>query len=175
MAALATIGPALSGLAGAGGAAAASPGLMGGLSAFSKVAGGVASFSQSKSNAGLMRELGVIGANDERRRTRLILGKQRVAASASGIDANSGSALDIQSEAALDGEVAALRAKFGFDARADAETYVGRQALVGSAVNATGTILGNRLTRLGQNPKMKTRTSTRLTDGVDPAGFEGMA
>ncbi len=129
-----------------------------GISAFSQIGGGIASFSQGKSNASMLRKLGVISADEERVRTRRILGAQQAAAAASGIDPTSGSAMDVQGDTALEGEIAALMAKFDYDAQAAVVKGEATESLMAGFQNAAGTILGTQLDKLGQNP----RTTKRL-------------
>ncbi len=134
-----------------------------GISAFSQIGGGIASFSQGKSNASMLRKLGVISADEERVRTRRILGAQQAAAAASGIDPTSGSAMDVQGDTALEGEIAALMAKFDYDAQAAVVKGEATESLMAGFQNAAGTILGTQLDKLGQNP----RTTKRLF-GLNP-------
>jgi hypothetical protein len=146
-----------------------------GLSAFSQIGGGVASFAQGKKNAKMLKELGVISAREERVRTARLLGAQQTAAAASGIDPTSGSALDVQAETALEGEIAALMAQFDYDSQAEVARNEGTQALIGGFQNAAGTILGGQLAKLGQNPRTPTPTSykapARNFNAADYSGY----
>ena len=130
-------------------------GIGSGISAFGQIGGGIASFSQGKSNASMLRKLGVISAEEERVRTRRILGAQQSAAAASGIDPTSGSALDVQGDTALEGEIAALMAKFDYDAQAAVVEGEATESLISGFQNASSTILGTQLDKLGQNPRTR--------------------
>ena len=136
-----------------------------GISAFSQIGGGIASFAQGKNNASMLRKLGVISADEERVRTRRILGAQQAAAAASGIDPTSGSAMDVQGDTALEGEIAALMAKFDYDAQAAVVEGEATESLMAGFQNAAGTILGTQLDKLGQNP--------RTRDSGTPEGGSG--
>jgi hypothetical protein len=131
-----------------------SAGLIGVLGAqgLTQVLGGVAANRQAKENADILEDLGIVAAEDTRREVRSLIGSQRAAVAASGGDPNVGSALDLTAESASEGELAALRAQFGFDARAAVAENEGRAALVSGITGGIGTILGGSLTALGQNP-----------------------
>lgn len=100
-------------------------------------------------NALVIEELGRQAASEERRVTRRLLAKQRVGFAKSGVVGSTGSALDILLDTALEGEVIAMRAKFGFDSEAFKERLRGIQAEFQGDVIANnalasglGTILG---------------------------------
>jgi len=166
-------GAGLTGLGSLGGVGLAD--VSGGLSAFSQIGGGIASFVQGKKNAKMLKELGIIAAREERVRTARLLGAQQTAAAASGIDPTSGSALDVQAETALEGEIAALMAQFDYDSQAEVARNEGTQALIGGLQNAAGTILGGQLAKLGQNPRTRTPTSykapARNFNAADYSGY----
>ncbi len=150
--------------AGAGGiGAAGGAGGFGGLNSFGKLGllssaagglsqifGGIAAKNQADKNADLLRKLGIASAEEARREVRALQGAQINAHTG---DATQGSALDIAADTAVEGEVAARRAQFQFDARASAEEDAGLQALVASITKGTGTILGGTVKALGQVPK----------------------
>jgi len=136
---LATAGPALGGLSG----------ISTGLGAFSQIGGGLAQFHQAKANAKALNRIGKIEAADVRRQTRRLLGREQVAAAASGVDPTQGSALDIQAEAALEGEVAALRARFARDSQARAIKAEGKAALIRGISGASSSLLGGLAGQLG--------------------------
>ena len=137
--------------------------------AFSQLAGGIGTFAQSQSVAKGHRRIGRIEAAQVRRDTRRLIGRQQVTAAANGVDPSSGSSLDIQAEAALDGEVSALRARFARDSHAAAIESEGRGALFASFGRAGKTLLG------GMKPT-RARSRAGETDLIsDPADFSGFA
>ena len=121
-----------------------------GASALGQLAGGIGQASQANANAKLLKRIGAIEANEVRRDTRRFISRQQQAAAASGIVANTGSALAVQSESAVEGEVAALRAQFAQTSRARAIKAEGRAALISSIGAAGKTILGGAAKQLGR-------------------------
>lgn len=91
-----------------------------GTGVFSEIGGGVAQFRQGRANARIMSDIGKMEAADSRREGRRIIGSQRVAAAASGIDPNTGSSLDIQAQQSVENEVTALRTLFARKSQAAA-------------------------------------------------------
>lgn len=84
-----------------------------------------------------------------RRRTRLLVGEQRVAAAAQGIDANSGVAMDLQDQAQMHGAADeatirknAWREAWGIRTQASNQRLEGRYAARAGTNNAIGTGLG---------------------------------
>jgi hypothetical protein len=147
---------------GTGAVAGAGPGGLGGLNAFgglgllssaagglSQIFAGIAAKNQADQNAKVLKRLGVAAAEEARRDLRALQGAQ---INAHPGDATEGSALDIAADTAVEGEVAARRAQFQFDAQAIAEEDAGLQALVASITRGSGTILGGTVKALGQVP-----------------------
>lgn len=144
--------------AGAGGFDTAS-----GLSAISgltQILGGVAANRQAQANADLAEELGLLAADDVRREGRALEGAQRAAATTV-----TGSALDIILADAVETEVDALRAKFGFDAAAVVSENQGTAALIASIVRGTGSVLGGIQRSRNATPRTRTPLGAAPTGG----------
>ena len=132
-----------------------------------QILGGVAADRQAQDNADILEKLGIVAQQDTMRETRRLIGSQRAAAAASGGDPNSGSNLDIQLESSAEGTLEALRARFGFKARAVAAENEGKAAFVSGITSGVGTILGGSVAALGQNPSTTAVPAGRLRAGVD--------
>ncbi len=85
------------------------------------------------------------------RGTRDLVGAQRAAAT----DPNSGSALDLQLDAIIEGELAAMRAIWEAEVSATRSENVARAAIPTAAAKATGTLLGAGMTAFGSLPQKR--------------------
>jgi hypothetical protein len=115
--------------------------------AIAQIMAGVTARDQENENAKLLEALGLVNADEERRFTRSIIASQ-IAADTSG----GGSAEDIILDTAVEGEVAALRKAFGFDAAASAARARGDSARQVGITRGVGTILGGFQRQLAQTP-----------------------
>lgn len=117
-----------------------------------QVSGGVAAYLQANDNARALRRIGRINASDRRREVRAVIGAQRASQAASGIELSSGSALDLRAMTAGEGELDALRLRFGARAAASVQEARGRSALASAATSGVNTILGGFMRKFGQAP-----------------------
>lgn len=134
-----------------------------GLQAIAQVAGGVSANRQADRNAKITRRVGEINAREIRRDTRRLVGSQIAAASASGVDPGSGTALDLQNEAIRQGARDELRALFMADSTAAAQEAQGRALLTGSIGRGVGTLLGGTQRALGL-----ARSEQRARELIEP-------
>lgn len=134
--------------AGGGGGAA-----LQGAQGISQIFGGLAASRQEDDNAALLRKLGLINANEERRFNRALIGSQIAAAGPSG---GSGSSLDIILSAAVEGEVTALRTAFGFNQQAFVAEQRGKAAKRSGLIRGAGTILGGFQRTVNAQPATRT-------------------
>ncbi|KKK68768.1 hypothetical protein LCGC14_2940720 [marine sediment metagenome] len=134
-----------------GGGVGASAGIsaIGGLA---QIFGGIGAQRQSSQNARLLKRLGLLNAEEDRRAGRALQSAQ-IAASTT---PDFGSALDIQLDDAVETEIGVLRREFGFDAQAEVAEAQGRSALISSLIRGSSTILGGFQRDLAQNPKQRT-------------------
>jgi hypothetical protein len=139
---------------------------------FSQVAAGIAQERQANRNARLLRKLGIQAADDQRRATARLIGAQIAAGAASGGDPFQGSFLDLQLEAAEEGELAALRAKFGFESQRRNQRQAGQNALIAGIAGGTGTVLGGQTELLG---KFGGQTKVPKTSGQTLRQRQGVA
>lgn len=94
-----------------------------------------------------LKAVGRLRAQDIREETRSAGGAQRAASRS-----NTGSALDIQLDTAVQGELAALREQLGFQTQAKEVSRAGQQALTSSIFQGGTTLLGSSLQALALNP-----------------------
>jgi hypothetical protein len=102
---------------------------------------------------------GVVAEDRQRERTRALIGQQRAAMAANGIDVGTGTALDLQADAANEGEFDAMtirsnamRQAWGLQTQADNTVADGAMAAFAGDQKATGTLLstgGSLLTQGG--------------------------
>jgi len=163
-----------------GGGSGPSLGTIGLVDAFSGIAGGLAGIrggfdanEKAKENARFLRERGRTEADEDRRQVRALIGAQRVAQAASGIDPGEGSAVDVIADTAAEGELRALRREFGFELEARQEEETGQAGLLESVLSGSGTILGaigseanRRGVKAPGTKKPKTRGDGRAGIGV---------
>jgi len=95
------------------------------------------------------RQRGAVSEREHRRQVRSFIGSQRAALAAQGVDVNDGTAVDLQADSAMLGELDALTIRnnaameaFGFQRQASSFRNQGRAAVSEGAQNAAGTILG---------------------------------
>lgn len=112
--------------------------------------------SVSKVNAGISRqaardalERGSLEADEQRKQTQQVIGSQRTAYAANGIDVNTGTAGQVQNDTAALGELDALtimnnaaREAYGYEVQAIDQRQQGRLAKYQGKMNAIGSILG---------------------------------
>lgn len=105
------------------------------------IAAGQIAASQAKINADLLEELGLLKADEVRRERGRIAGIRTVAFAKGGVNPNTGSALDVALDAAVEDELAALNAKFGFESQAFTQLVQGRNAALAGQIRgiAAGT------------------------------------
>jgi hypothetical protein len=108
-----------------------------------------------------------------RQRTGQLIGAQRAAAGAQGVEVNSGSSVDAQADAARTGELDALtirnnaaRSAWGYQVQSFADTNAGQLAMRGATNTAGGirssswgTLLTGASEELGQYTAMRTRAA----------------
>ena len=112
------------------------------LSAQSSRAAGRAAKKQADFNAAEQEAAGLISSALVRRDFQLVAASQRNAMAANGIDISTGSAVDIGGDIAMEGEIAAMLERFGFDSSARASRAEGRAARSAGSARATSSILG---------------------------------
>jgi len=83
---------------------------------------------QADANAKILDELAILDAEEERRTTRQLIASQRAAFARAGVVPGTGSALDVLLDTTIEGEVAALRRRFGLESEAFVERIRGLQA-----------------------------------------------
>lgn len=127
-----------------------------GTSAYSAVAAGENAKDTADYNAKIAEnaardanERGAIAAAEQRARTRQMTARQNAAMSSGGLDASTGTPLDIQTETAGMGELDALRIvnnaqrqAAGLKAQADLDLFKGNAARTAGYFGAAGSILG---------------------------------
>ncbi len=123
-----------------------------------EILGGVASSRRAGQNAKLLEELGLLNADEVRREGRALEGAQVAAATTT-----TGSALEIILADAVETEVDALRAKFGFDAQAAVVEQEGQDQLIASILQGSGRILGG--IRRAQTSRTRRRTPNSRSVG----------
>jgi hypothetical protein len=123
--------------------------------------------SQANQNAALLEQQAIDAekrgdkdAQNIRKQTRNLIGEQRVATAAAGLDVNFGSTGDVQSEASAMGEQDAATAKtnawreaFGFKSQAASLRASGEMAVMGAKNTANNTILTSGLSALAYGAK----------------------
>lgn len=127
-----------------------------GVSAYSAVQQGNAAKSAADYNAAVARNNALqaqqVAAGNEAaaaRKAQFLLGQQKAAAGASGVDPNSGSPLSLMTDTAQQTTLDALKIRYGGQTNSAAygnsavlDVYQGGQAASAGALNAAGTILG---------------------------------
>jgi hypothetical protein len=112
---------------------------------------------QAENEATQTRNKSVIEENKSRRSTSELVSRQRARLAASNVDVSSGSALQLQEDAALLGEVDALRIRSNLESKAvsledqaqltlrsgEFAEQAGRNAATGTLLSAAGDIAGN--------------------------------
>lgn len=112
--------------------------------------------SVSKVNAGISRqaaadalERGSLEADEQRKQTQQVIGSQRAAYASGGIDVNTGTAGQVQSDTAALGELDALtimnnaaREAYGYEVQAIDQRQQGKLAKYQGKMQAIGSILG---------------------------------
>ena len=140
----------------------------------------------SQQNARGAREAGQVQALNSMLRTRAIVGQTKAAQAASGIDVNSGSAVDVQASERMLGMLDALtirsnaaRAAYGYEAeaggyaaRAKMLKQGGKMARIGGLMNASGTILEGA-TSADRQRRIWQDTNGTLDDEGDIPSFSG--
>jgi len=132
------------------------------------VASGLSAKQSADKQARQLKKVGELEAEDQRRANRRVLGAQQAAFGASGVSATAGSPLDVLADSVAEGELAALRRKFGRDSEAAALRAQGNQELTASILDAGVTVLGG----LGTPKKPRGTVSKPLTRAANP-GFSG--
>lgn len=122
------------------------------------------------------RNIGVEEENIQREKTAQLLSKQRAEIGAAGVSLTSGSALDIQEQTELLGEVDALRIKSNFQIQAEslesqarltratgvAAKRAGDQAFTGSLLAAGGTLLATGVAAKWFTPSSAAKVGSRV-------------
>ncbi len=107
-----------------------------------KVAGGFSQRRQAEDNAGLLEEAGRARKRDVLREGAKLIGRQRVAFAAGGVQVNTGTPLDVMAATAAEETERALRAQFGLDQRAFNQRLEGTNARRDAFLGASQTLLG---------------------------------
>jgi hypothetical protein len=117
----------------------------------------------NKKNAETAQQQAMFDAEQIRAQNRKLLGAQRAAASASGVDPDGGSMLDVQQDSAAQGELEALTAIYTGRgsantsyARAALNRMEGKAARTGSYIGATQSLLGGATQSYGAFTKQPT-------------------
>lgn len=140
-----------------------------GVSAYSAVAAGENARETADYNAKVAEnaardanERGAIAAAEQRARTRQMTARQNAAMSSGGLDASTGTPLEIQTETAGMGELDALRIvnnaqrqAAGLNAQADLDRFKGNAARTAGYFGAAGSILGGLGSAAYYGSKMK--------------------
>ena len=138
-------------------------------------------------NAQGAREAGAVQALNSMLRTRAVVGQTKAAQAASGIDVNSGSAVDVQASERMLGMLDALtirsnaaRAAYGYEAeaggyqaRAKMLRQGGKMARIGGLMNASGTILEGATSADRQRKVWQDTNGTLEDDEADIPTFGG--
>jgi len=125
----------------------------------------------AEANALLLEKMGNRAASETRNANTRLLMQQRVAYAANGVNVGTGSALDVALDGAIEGEVEALRVKFGFTSAAYQERVRGiisayRAESAASNIETSGltqglsTILGGATSALGTLAQKPTPLNT---------------
>jgi len=124
---------------------------------------------QAMMNAELLETLGVLKAGEIRRARGRVVSQRTVAFAKGGVNPDTGTPLDVSLDAALEDELAALNAKFGFDSQAFQQIVQGQQALFqGQVQNAALKAQGINSIASGLTSAAITFSSLKPT----PAKFE---
>jgi hypothetical protein len=103
---------------------------------------GADALSAAKGDAKRLEAIGREEANDRRRATRRLIGRQKVAYAGSGIEIGTGTPLDVLADTVAEEELAALRVEQARREQARSLRYQGRAAKRSADASAFGTILG---------------------------------
>ena len=111
-------------------------------SATASISGGVAANRNARAEARQLRRVGEIEAADQRRQNRRLVASQQVAFAGAGVDTQVGTPLDVLGDTVAEGELAALRARFGRQGQAASIRARGQAAQTQGIAQGLGTILG---------------------------------
>jgi len=152
-----------------------------------KFQSGTAKFNarQAENQATQTRNKSVIEENKSRRSTAELVSKQRARLAASNVDVDSGSALQLQEDSALLGEVDALRIRSNLESQAaslddqaaltlqsgEFAEQAGKNQATGTLLSAAGTIAGNKQVAGAVNSKWYAQDSAINDPGTVSQNF----
>ena len=110
------------------------------LSAGAQVGTGISALGHARADARTLKDIGRISAADVRRQGQRVVGAQRAAYGAAGVDPGFGTPLEVMRNTAEEIELEALREKFRFDSAAYQVKREGQEALTRSILGATSTM-----------------------------------
>lgn len=110
----------------------------------------------AREEARFREELGLSEAEDIRRRSRLLRGRQRAAFGKAGVSTTEGTPLEVLAATAAEAELEALRQQTFRKREADVATYEGQQAFLQGLFSGAQTLLGAVSTAAGAFSTPKT-------------------
>ena len=110
------------------------------LSAGAQVGTGISARAGARADARTLRDIGRISAADVRRQGQRLIGAQRAAYGAAGVDPGRGTPLEVMRDTAEEIELEALREKFRFDSAAYQVRREGDEALTRSILGGVSTL-----------------------------------